>query len=165
MADALSLLQDRLRAVVHQPCWSVLAGPGTGSRVSIQLGTRVERPRPVRNNALTDEERRYQGYYRLFICCPWRLECSGGHVASWTYDNALGGPMLRGLDLMIDATVAQTELDPASGYLRLSFDNSVSLSLAGSEPEGFDTNDRYTLFEEGHPWITVSGRGRLSLND
>lgn len=108
--DPAAELQAGAGRLVGQSPWSVVAGPGTGSVFKLSLGGRVPLPVPVRNPTLTEEERTYQGEYRLFVECAWRIETDDGVLCTWTDENTVGGRMLEGLRALVGQPVTRVEV-------------------------------------------------------
>lgn len=47
--------------------------PTEGSVISLKIGARTLRRKPVNNPHLTDLVRRYESAYSLMLWCPWRV--------------------------------------------------------------------------------------------
>ena len=68
-------LQSMVDDLLEQKCWSVIAGEGTGSHVSLQLGAKRLLRIPNRNQFLSEIERTHEGEFVVFLkMCAWRLD-------------------------------------------------------------------------------------------
>lgn len=63
-----------LNSLIGQPCWSVIAGRGTGSVISLHFGNKLPLQQPIKNSYLSEEQRKYEGELILFIQCVWRID-------------------------------------------------------------------------------------------
>lgn len=103
-------LRAALEGLVGLPCWSVVAGPGTGSVVSMKLGARIPRDRPLTNPYLTADERAFSSEHGLFVNSDWRLDNGFDVLCSSQSSNEAGGPMVSGLAALIGRSVTEFEL-------------------------------------------------------
>jgi hypothetical protein len=69
--------------VVGEECWSIIAGPGTGGVILLDLGPKLPREHELHNDTLTDEERMFESAYSIHVWCSWRVEQAGVVVGSW----------------------------------------------------------------------------------
>lgn len=127
-----------------QPCWSVIAGRGTGSIVAIDFGPKVKRPRPVSNPYLTPEQREFVGAFSLLISCAWRLDGSKGVVCSWMDENVDGGRMLGGLHQLPGGYVTIVAVAQPAYDLTLTVNQGLTLRLFCDQTEPGSNN--YVFF-------------------
>lgn len=146
MINEFETLHGGCHELKGKNCWSVVAGSGTGSRVSLGFGAKISRKRPLSNPNLTPEQRAYDAEYKIFIECVWRLDDQLGVVCGAWDDNQSGGPMQSGLALLIDHRVTSVELRRPGLDLRLSFDHGLELALFCDQVNEVDGNDNYSLF-------------------
>jgi len=107
--------------VRNLPCWSVVAA-SVGSCFSMSFGSKVPRPKPLRNAHLTSDEQNYDGQYGLFVTTsPWCLFCDEKKIVDWTEDGSPNGPVDRGLSQLRDTGVSSVIFDPTTGNLELQF--------------------------------------------
>lgn len=60
--------------MVGKECWAIIAGPGTGSVILLDLGAKLPRDHALRNPNLTEEERIFESAYSVHVWCSWRVE-------------------------------------------------------------------------------------------
>jgi hypothetical protein len=142
---------DDLRAAVHAlvglPCWSVVAGRGTGSVVSLLFGAKVPREQPLKNRHLTDDERVFTSDHGLFVNAAWRLDGPLDVVCSWRGSNEPGGAMVPGLATLVGRTVTACELRAPAHDLTVWFGGDRRLSIFCDLTP--DRGNDYTVFMPG----------------
>lgn len=79
-------LKDYIEELIGLEIWGVSAG--FGSWFYINLGEKLLREKPVKNDKLPPEIRDYEGQYRFRITCAWRLEKKGKVILSHIQDEA-----------------------------------------------------------------------------
>lgn len=142
---------DEFCEAVHQlrslRCLGTIAGPGTGSVISVHFGQPIPLSRPSRNENLPPLFRTHEGEFILFVDCVWRLDSPEIVVCGAWDDNSPGGPMLTGLSKMQGATIEAIEgpVRPALD-LGLVLDNSHTLRIFCDQVNTVDATDNYSLF-------------------
>jgi hypothetical protein len=134
--------REALSRLVGQRCWSLVAGPGTGSHLAMDFGGKVEREVPLSNPHLTEDQRRYAGEFALFITCTWRLDRDAVITGS-DDSNALADGMLTGLQQLVDREAAAVDCDPIAYDLMVYFEDAFRLTLFCDQ---IDSGDNYALF-------------------
>ncbi|MFN7134335.1 MAG: hypothetical protein ACK4N5_19810 [Myxococcales bacterium] len=159
MAETASFIEfnHALQRLVGKPCWSVIAGEHTGSMASLDFGRRVPRATPVRNRHLTRAQRQYEGEFDLFIeACAWRLQRERSIVCTSMSDNANDGPLVLGLEELLDRKVVSVSVEYPGYDLTLAFEESLTLLLfCDAAPE--DDSDNYSFFAPGMAWAVGPG--------
>lgn len=155
----LDELNQALGGLVGLPCWSAIAGKGTGSRLSMRFGEKFLRARPLANPHLTAEERAFDARNSLFIECAWRLDSVGGVVCSCSDSNEKGERMLTGLATLVGATVTRFEVRPPAHDLTIWFGDDRRLSLFCDQTGDHDSSE-YVVFRPTY-WIAVGLGGSL----
>lgn len=139
-------------------CWGFAAGRGTGSMVTLYFGGKRLRNRPIHNLSLSEDVRKYQGEYCLFLKdCEWRIQTSDEVIASSVSSNEKGGAMLSALDRLVGEYVVSAEVNRPCFDLRIGFGNGINLivfCLGGSDEE----LDNYTFFS-GHGYYVSKFNG------
>jgi hypothetical protein len=110
-----------LERVVGEECWAVIAGSGTGSVILLDLGAKLPREHELRNDMLSDEERRFEAPYSVQIWSSWRVEREGVVIGSWVALPAEGWWDRSGLALIKGRRLSGYELDEPIPDLRLDF--------------------------------------------
>jgi hypothetical protein len=139
--DEVALAIDR---IVGEQCWSIVAGPGAGSVILLDLGAKLPREVKLRNSALTEEQRAYEAPYSIHVWCSWRVEQSGRVVGSW---NALPDEdwwVRSGLHLLQGRRLTRYELGEPVPDLKLVFDD-VRLSLFADTLSKDEDDCAYTV--------------------
>ncbi|WP_459204474.1 hypothetical protein ACQVRV_18945 (plasmid) [Ralstonia pseudosolanacearum] len=141
--------------IIGKKCWSIIAGAGTGSMMSLGFGEKIRRERSVRNTKLSPEQQDFMGEFVLFVKdSPWRIvNESNETICSSDDSNEDGGPMLAGLNRLIGRSVVSVNIANDTGGLDLLFSDGLCVQLKGVDGldglDGFDTSDSYTLFYSG----------------
>lgn len=140
-------------SLVGKICWGIASGANTGSVLDIAFGKKILRQHPVPNPALSEELRLYQGEISIFIECAWRLDATDRIICGWGEDFSEGGPLARGLHLILDQTVERVCIDQPSFDLVLDFSNALSLRVFCDQTEQADGNDNYIIFRPSHYYV------------
>lgn len=156
-----SKLQRRLRSLEGLPCWSIKAGPGTGSRLMVHFGDKVPRPRPLRNQRLSSEERHFRGEISLFVESCWRLDSYTEVVAGCWDDNRPGKTMLTGLDRLIGSSVAKASAQPPGYDLTIEFSEGLVLHIFCTATNSSEAEDNYSIADTSSI-LSVGTRSVLS---
>ena len=151
-----------LAEFVGLECWGVTAGTGAGSHVSIDLGGKILRLKPLKNPIVSDLVRDYVSEFSVFVeNCDWRLESSERVLCSSKNDNREGQEMLVGLGNLLGCVTERLESNCPGHDLNIYFSKSIVLRLfcdSCSEEEG----DNYSLFA-GTLVTTIGPWGKLAF--
>ncbi len=157
LADAL---QSNLRQLMTTKCWGIIAGSGTGSVLNLQFGAKIPRQKPLDNPTLRQDVRLFDAEYDLFIECVLRLDTNQEVICGAWDDNSTEGPMLEGLNNILEKPVTGiTVLEPAWDVI-IEFDDSFKLKIFCDQVNEEDENDNYSFFTPKQV-ITVGTRGKL----
>jgi hypothetical protein len=140
---SLNIIKKRLHSSV---CWSVVAGAGTGSLVSLDFGEKIIRTKPLKNPALSDEQRNYFGENVLYIECAWRLQTRSEVICSSTSGNLENQSMVDGLRQIIGAHVVKVRAQLPGGDMEIIFDNGISLLIFADQSNEVEKIDNYTFY-------------------
>ena len=142
---------DLLRFSGKSICWGIAAGTGTGSMATLYFGGKRPRARPLKNLRLSEEVRKYEGEYCLYLeDCDWRIQTRDEVIASSVSSNKEGGAMLLALESLVGESVVNAKVDKVSFDLRIRFGNGAELMVFcfGKSDEELDN---YTFYlEECH---------------
>jgi len=150
-----------LSALIGEECWGIVGGEGTGSVISLNIGVRTARAKPINNPHLSDLVRRYDSAYKLMLYCPWRIDSASDVVSGSHMSNANDGPMVRGYAAICGQKIKAVTCSGPAFDLRLDFENQHSLLLHCSAI-GNDEDECY-VFRTPHGWFVVGLDGHLSL--
>src|SRR5438128_1439612 len=96
----MALFREGLKRLVGKECWRVTGGYGTGTRINLHLGTKVEKHLTKQNG---EEYTILEGEYVLFVECVWRIDGQDDVVVSshpyyeQTIENPFNQLMIQGL--------------------------------------------------------------------
>lgn len=155
------LVEDLLCAMRGEVCWSLVAGPGTGSMISMSLGRKIKRDRPIRNSYLSRIQQEYDGEYGVFIQqAAWKLKYQGNVLCTSNDSNEFGGPMLRGLKRLIGKRVHSVYFMKSTGGFKIIFEKQLSLVVRCDRL--YDDAMCYSLFGPEHI-IAVSEDKKVNI--
>lgn len=110
-------------------CWGVVAGEGTGSRITLDFGKNIPRARPLKNPKLSEMQRQHKGEFGLFVQnCAWRLG-SETVICSSKSPNSSDGPMVRGLQSVVGQHVVNVAVTSPGYDLVVHFSGGARLHL------------------------------------
>lgn len=133
------LLQQFFDQLRQKVCWSTIAGRGTGSHVSFRFGRKLLMEKPLKNPNLSEDERKYEGEFWIFIqLAAWRLEENGVVICGSTSPNGKGEAMLTGLKKLVGEQIDSYLLSQPVNDLSLYFTNQKVLHLFCSEMHKWD---------------------------
>lgn len=155
-----SFLQD-LSNLTGEECWGVTGGEGTGSMISLDIGKRTVRAKPMRNPHLTELVRCYESAYQLLLYCPWRIESSSEVFSGSHMSNQNDGPMVRGLEVIRGKTIQTITCSRPAFDLQIQFEGGISLVIHCSLI-GMDEDECY-VFKGKLGWYSVGFDGKLAL--
>lgn len=143
-------LNDKLKTALSQligkECWGVVAGSGTGTVVSFQIGSKLARDKPIDNPQLSEDVRNYEGEYCLFIECVWRLESKEEVMCGAWDDNSADGKMLQGLNMLVGKRVTDLSWVEPAWDLAITFSNNLQLKVFCDQVNEEDQIDNYMVF-------------------
>lgn len=154
-------LYDILCEFEGKICWAAVAGPGSGSRIALDFGKKIERERPLKNTTLTDEVRFYKSEYSLFIeDCSWRLEQNQHVLCSSKSSNKANGEMVRSLGGLVGCRIVSISTSPPGYDLLVAFTNGFTLRLFSDCMDQEADGDNYTFFTP-HRVVRIAPRGEV----
>ncbi len=115
---SIDLVAEAAHKLQGLPCWGVIAGQGTGSHVSLLLGMRIPRSRPIANKHLSEEVRWNDPEFSLFVqLAPWELLRGDTLLCNSDSSNLPGDQMLNGLKALIGEKILKTDLSEDFGLI------------------------------------------------
>jgi hypothetical protein len=158
--DITAEFRKSLNSLIGQPCWSVIAGRGTGSVISLHFGNKIPLQQPIKNSYLSEEQQKYEGELILFIECVWRIDSEAEVICGCWEDNAKDGSMLIGLQNIIGQKVESINLSSPAWDLAINFSNSMVLRIFCDQTNLMEAVDNYS-FSSLEVTYTVSTRSKL----
>ena len=154
-------LNDAFHELEGLECWACTAGRGTGSMVSIKFGDKIKRRTPIANPHISEEARKFEGEYCLFIeGCAWRIENEEKVLGCSESSNEPDGAMIRALSQLKNKKVVSVSLQYPSFDFSLLFEQGVRLHVFCFS-NTTDELDNYILFTRDSAW-TVTDRGECT---
>ena len=146
-----------LRRLQGLQCWGITAGEGTGSRISLDLGEKLERAKPLRNLHLSEAVRKFTGEFRLFVQdCAWRFDADKIICSSKT-PNANDGPMVLGLHTLIDQRVVNAVTTPSGYDLVVEFSTGAKLRLFCDCFDDVSDGNNYSFHTPDRVFVVKAG--------
>ena len=160
-------IYDEFREVgarlVGEECWSVIAGKGTGSHVSMKVGAKIPRERPLKNPTLTEDERNFEGEFELFVTeASWRVEDAESVLCTDTDENT--GKRYAHLKGLAGRKVTSASVVFPSFDLLLEFEGGLRFcvfSTFANDSEEYSDYDNYIFFTQEATY-SVDGRSEVS---
>lgn len=135
-----------LSELVGKECWSVIAGPGTGSMVTLAFGEKIRRTRPIKNPSLSEEQRQFEGEFVVFIKdAYWCLYQCGQQLCTSNESNEIDGPLLSGLRQLVGKPIISASVIDNRGAFELANDNGFCLKISCTN----DRAENYSLHHAG----------------
>jgi hypothetical protein len=118
-----------LQGLIGKKIWCVIAGAGAGSEVHWGLGRKIKRKHPLKNLHLSQDARNYDSEYSIMIWggSAWRLETNTRYICGAWDSNEEGGPMLVGLQRLLQRKIQEIEVLGSLRDLRIRFSGGITL--------------------------------------
>jgi hypothetical protein len=126
------------------------------SGVIVDVGEWMHRVKPIKNPALTEEERIFEGTHSLFIRRGLRLRGAAPLLVDGKRPE--GDDVWRLLDQLVGSVLLTVEFVNPILELKLDFDNGFGLYVETAE--GAPDKERYSIAIDDSYWI-VRGGGRI----
>ena len=143
-------------------CWSVTAGEGTGSRIKLSIGRKIERTRPLKNPQLPSDLRQFYSEFVIFVQdCAWRLNADKVICTSKTANNN-DGPMVTGLHTLVGQQIVAVAASPPAYDLIVEFSGASKLHLFCDCFDQERDGDNYSFHSANQVFVVGAG-GVLTL--
>ena len=160
MENLENILKIEFQKLTGKQCWGIIAGNGTGSFITLNIGDKIPLKTPLDNPTLDENARNYEGEYGLYIECVWRLDSDNEIICGAWDDNSKGGEMLKGLKLLTGTQITQINLFEPAWDFTIEFSNHCKLKVFCDQVNEKDATDNYSLFAPKQI-ITVINRSGL----
>lgn len=145
-AKIVDEMRVSLHRLLHQECWGIGAGEGTGSVLNLHIGEKLLRQTPVANPYLANDLQKYEGEMGLFIECAWRVDSDVEVMCGSGESNINHGLMIEGLGKITGHKIEHFDLLLPAYDLILHFSNSLTLRVFCDQTELTGENDNYSIF-------------------
>lgn len=149
-----------LNRLIGQVCWGFAAGAGTGSVVSLDIGGKVLRKKPLKNPHISSKQRKYTSEFGLFIRCIWRIESKTQVICGAWDDNAKGGDMIEGLQRLVGQAISSIKVSKPALDLAVNFNSGLVLRIFCDQTNQAEMEDNYSVFLPDAIYV-VSNRSQL----
>jgi hypothetical protein len=154
MSSTSKVAAEIERSLTGQPCWYVLCGGCTYPSVKLALGERKRRVIPLKNPAVTDEYREFEGEIGLLVWCPWRLDLPESTLTSSTDTEGSATQELAGL---CGQKIESAHVSVPGWDLDLRFSNGISFRAFSNYfgAQAFSTN--WEVWYRDHAVLVKAG--------
>jgi hypothetical protein len=156
------MLVKLLSSLVHETCWSITCCGAAGSTLMVDMGREVPRDRPIANPTLSDRQRVFEGEYRLFIECSWRLELNSLVLSGSGDDISPNGSMANSIKEIQGRSVSGVEVQPPAWDLRVSFVDGLVLKVFCDQTDIEEDDLNYSV-SAGSTTVLVGPRGHIAI--
>jgi hypothetical protein len=156
------VLENAMLAFRGKKCWSVIAGEGTGSLITLAFGLKQRRMKILKNQYLTNEQQNFDGEFELYVECAWRLETMTSVICTSTSSNRRGDTMMKEIDQLVGQTVVEVGLTYPAADIKIDFDSGLSLVIFADQANEVDEYCNYVVSTDSR--IIVNGaKSQISL--
>lgn len=149
---------NQIELLREKPCWGVASGSGNGSMVTLHLGERISRRKPLPPISTLSEIQLYQGEYCLFVKgCAWRIRDQERVIGGWAEPKQT---IQKLTDIFVGCTLTNVECINDALDLRVQFANRYILDLFCDRTSDEDELDNYSL-RTPRAWYTIGPKSRL----
>lgn len=142
MKNAVTAALSRL---VGQEIWYVMAGPDHGPTIGLEIGERRERRPPLTNPRLSEELRRFEGAFGLFITCAWRFAVEEVILCGSLSRNETDGEIAGGVTQLVSRRIVRVDVDDSFLDFTLHATDGARLSVFCDEVDRYDQQDNYHM--------------------
>lgn len=153
-------LPNQVRSLEGLECWGIVAGEGTGSRVVLDFGKKIKRPKPLKNLKVSETARQFKGEYSIFVQdCSWRLSADK-LICSSKSQNDNDGEMVSGLNLLAGQRVLRVSIASNTYDLAVEFSEGYTLWLFCDCFDQESDGNNYSFHTTSNVFV-VAARGFL----
>lgn len=160
MTNKTDAFTNNIKRLIGQNCWSMTAGEGTGSNIALDFGRKILRKTEIKNDYLSEDQRKYRGEFSLYITCSWRLDSHSGVICGSKEPNQNNGPMIEGLKRIVTKRIIDIDIISPAFDLIIQFDDRLTLRIFCDETDPNDEFDNYSLFTPEYIY-TIANRSNL----
>ena len=138
MHDVIDILTNLRGKTV----WNGMGGPVHGPALGLELGGMRERKVPLTNPWISEELRRFEGEYALFITCAWRLALNDRIVCGSLSRNEPDGDIVTAVAKLTGKTIVDVEVNREFLDFTLRFGD-AQLAVFCDEVDAHEGRDNY----------------------
>jgi hypothetical protein len=162
-------IRKKLELVVNKKCWGITAGYPIASIVNLHFGKKIEREKEFKNKNNKYELYKYYGEYIISIYSDWRLQTKIKPITGSCEPNIVEGPMIKGLERLINKKINDIQILDECGDLLISFGNlylKVFCNFTGNEDNEYCFQDdmNWTLSYKENCLIKVERGCKIVCN-
>jgi len=158
--NKFEVLEQNLNDLVGQKCWSVLISSGLDNSVTISMGDKIIRSKPLDAPNLTGDQKHFIGNYELVIAdCTWRLDSPNSIVTSWSDEDDAKREAMK---YLVGESITAWDITWPGLDLTLHFEHTLSLRLFCDQTDPTDSGENYALLVPDY-LFNVGVRSELSL--
>lgn len=147
---------DILMSLRGQTVWNVMGGPVHGPALGLDIGGMRERKVPLTNPRISEDLRRFEGEYGLFITCAWRLAINDRVVCGSLSRNEPDGDIVTGVAKWTGKTIVDVEVNHQFLDFTLRFDD-AQLAIFCDEVDVQEGRDNYHITLQDSLVVVGSG--------
>lgn len=138
-------MKDNLNKLIGKSCWYVIGGKGVGSHVDIGIGGKIPQKKTLKNNFLSDDEKKFESEYSFFIRdASWRLRKNEQVLCSWVTPPLSNNK--SPLTLIAGFKISSINFDEVTFDISIVFDEIYFLDIfCGWKDSDVDISENYLL--------------------
>jgi hypothetical protein len=160
--DQSGTLKELVSSLVGCSCWSATCCGAAGPSLMLDVGNRIPRREPVTNPTMSPEQRMYEGEYRLFIECAWRLERNDEVICGSQDEAEHGGPMALAIRAIVSRAIRHADVQGPAWDLTLTFADDLRLRIF-CDQTNINIDDFNYSISTGSTSAEVGPRGQVQI--
>ncbi len=141
-------VREVLDGMTGEICWSIKAGKGTGTHVSVDVGAKVRRRMRIPNPSLTAEQREFKGECGFIVYSAWRLDGLEEVVGGCWESNEKDGPMLTTLAQLVGRRIEGYELRGPALDLDLHLEGGLIFRIFCDQTDLEEDQNSYSVWKQ-----------------
>ena len=154
---------NELQNLVGLECWGITGGEGTGSIITIDVGEKILRGKPLQNSHLSPLVKKYNSSFGFMLHSPWRIYSKEVTISGSHMTNERNGKMITGLDSLLKKTITKVECTKPAFDLTIEFSSNIKLVVYCANID-MPYTECYT-FHSPKGWFEVVYDGKLSFEE
>jgi len=153
---------DSFTEIIGETLWSVRMGEDNSSHFFLDIGRRLERREPLTHRNLTDNQRNFEGEFRLFIdCSPWRIG-KGCERLCDSFDCDINKDLVKStFEKVLGHFIVSVNYDSQENIMSIDFDNGIFLEWL-IDAQGYKELGNFSFYIYGSTY-SIDGECKLSF--